>query len=67
MTTDSPGTTTVALCANHIASAVSELPEYIALNRNISALQDGDREMVPDSGIHLEDGSIWTRFYPQLG
>ena len=65
MTTDPPGTITIPLCANHIASAVSELPEYIAINRNISAVQqEGGRQGAPESGIHLEDGSIWTGFYP---
>ena len=65
MTTDLPGTITIPLCANHIASAVSELPEYIGNNRNISAVeQDGARQGGPESGIHLEDGSIWTGFYP---
>ena len=64
MTTDPPGTITVPLCCNHIASAVSELPDYVAKNRNISGLNSGDKTVAPASGIHLSDGSIWTGFYP---
>ena len=36
--TDPPGTITIPLCANHIAAAVSELPDYFASNRNISEI-----------------------------
>ena len=65
MTTDPPGTITVPLCCNHVASAVSELPDYVAKNRNISGLNSGDKVVAPASGIHLSDGSIWTGFYPK--
>ena len=64
LTTDPPGTITVALCANHIASAVAELPDYIALHRNISAAASEGQISAPSTGIHLSDGSIWRGFYP---
>ena len=64
MTTDPPGTITVPLCCNHVASAVSELPDYVAKNRNISSINAEGKAMAPASGINLSDGSIWTGFYP---
>ena len=54
----------MALCANHIASAVAELPDYIALHRNISAAASEGQMSAPSTGIHLSDGSIWRGFYP---
>ena len=64
MTTDPPGTITVALCANHIASAVAELPDYIALHRNISAAVSEGQMSAPSTGIYMSDGSVWRGFYP---
>ena len=64
MTTDPPGTITVPLCCNHVASAVSELPDYVAKNRTINELNSGEKVVAPANGIHLSDGSIWTGFYP---
>ena len=53
------GTITFTKAANHLASCVSELPEYVAKNRNISAVK-----MAPASGIKRGDGSIHTGFFP---
>ena len=61
--TDPPGTITIPLCANHIAAAVSELPDYFASNRNISEI-DTAVAGAPETGVRLDDGSIWTGFYP---
>ena len=49
------------MAANHLSTAVSELPEYIAKNRNIGAVQKGDTQ---DSGegIFNSDGSIRTGY-----
>ena len=47
------------MAANHLASCVSELPEYAAKNRNISLVK-----MAPSSGIKRVDGSIHTGFFP---
>ena len=49
----------VATAFNHLASCVSDLPEYVAKNRNISAVK-----MAPASGIRRDDGSIHTGFFP---
>ena len=59
LSTDPPGTLTFAIASNHIASCVSELPDYISKNRTISAIK-----MAPNNGIKREDGSIHTGFYP---
>ena len=53
------GTVTFTMAANHLASCVSELPEYVAKNRNISLMK-----MAPSSGIKRGDGSIHTGFFP---
>ena len=45
-------------CANHISTAVSELPEYVAKNRNVSAI--GTRGDNNTSGIYNADGTIKT-------
>ena len=55
LTTDPPGTITVPLCANHIASAVAELPDYIATHGNISAAVAEGNVSAPSRGIHLDD------------
>ena len=47
------------MAANHLASCVSELLEYVAKNCNISLVK-----MAPSSGIKRGDGSIHTGFYP---
>ena len=59
ISTEPQGTITFANVSNHLASSVSDLPEYVAKNRNISALK-----MAPSSGIKRADGSIHTGFYP---
>lgn len=60
--TDPPGTITIPLCANHIAAAVSELPDYISSNRHISEVNTITG--APETGVHMQDGTIWTGFYP---
>lgn len=49
------------MAANHLSTAVSELPEYIAKNRTIGAVQKGGTQ---DSGegIFNPDGSIKTGY-----
>ena len=59
------GTTiTYTMAANHLSTSVSELPEFIAKNRNISALGTGGSGQGQDNGegIHNSDGSIRTGF-----
>ena len=61
ISTEVPGTVTFATASNHLASCVSDLPEYVAKNRNISAVK-----MAPASGIRRDDGSIHTGFFSEL-
>ena len=63
LSTDPPGTITMTLVANHLASAVSELPEYAAVHRKVNAVGNGEVQ-APASGVTLADGSIWTGYYP---
>ena len=42
-----------------MASCVSDLPDYVAKHRNISAVK-----LAPNQGIKKPDGSIHTGFYP---
>jgi hypothetical protein len=46
---------TYTACANHLTTAVSQLPEYIQRNRNISGVRIG---AVSTSAIYNEDGTI---------
>jgi len=53
------------MAANHLSAAVSELPDYLARNRNVSGVgnhntnsDDGDN----NAGIYNSDGSIKTGF-----
>ena len=59
ITTDPPGTVTYTTVANHLSTAVSELPDFIAKNRNISSVGGGS-----SNGIHNADGSINTGHHP---
>jgi len=55
-----------ALIINHIATAVSELPEVISRNtRNISSVAQGDSgDGQGGTGIHYNNGSIKTGHIP---
>ena len=59
ITTDPPGTVTYTTVANHLSTAVSELPDFIVKNRNISSVGGGN-----SNGIHNADGSINTGHHP---
>ena len=50
LSTDPPGTITMTLVANHLASAVSELPEYAPVHRNVNAVGNGEVQ-APASGV----------------
>jgi hypothetical protein len=56
------------MAANHLSAAVSELPDYLARNRNISGVgnhnTNGD-DGTSDAGIYNADGSIKTGFIPK--
>ena len=58
---------TYTMAANHLSTAVSELPEYIAKNRNILALgtlNDDKNDDAKGEGIYNSDGSIITGHIP---
>ena len=56
--TEPQGTVTYTTVANHISTAVSELPDYIAKHRNVSCVTDNK------SGIYNADGTINTGHHP---
>ena len=63
---------TYAAAANHISTAVTELPEYISKNRNVSGLNtkgsaDGNGNGGSSDGIYNADGSIRTGHIPNWG
>ena len=53
---------TYTMAANHLSTAVSELPEHIAKNRNVSGVGTNDKK--GSSDIYNEDGSIITGHIP---
>jgi hypothetical protein len=55
---------TYTMASNHLSTAVSELPEYIAKNRNISSLNKGQSPRTGNSAIYNGDGSIITGHIP---
>ena len=59
LSTEPPGTITFAVASNHLATCVSDLPDYVAKNRTISAVK-----LAPNDGIRKPDGTIHTGFYP---
>ena len=63
--TENPGTFTYTTVANHISTAVSELPDFMARNRRVSGVaQGGGGGNGPTNGIHNSDGSIHTGHHP---
>ena len=56
ITLEPPGTVTYTTVANHISTAVSELPDYVAKNRTISGLQQSGAS----NGVFNDDGTINT-------
>ena len=58
-----PNDLSVAEVSNYLAARVSELPDYLMRNRNISAV-NLNSESSPESGIYGPDGNIFTGYYP---
>ena len=54
---------TYTMAANHLSTAVSELPEFISKNRNISAIGSGPGRRGSDD-IYNSDGTINTGHIP---
>ena len=61
ITTSLPITATYVTAANHLSTAVSELPEYISRSRNVSQVTWTDTK---NPAIHNADGSIKTGEIP---
>ena len=55
---------TYAQAANHLATAVSELPEFIAKHRNVSGATTTNTTTRGDSSIYNADGTIITGHIP---
>ena len=53
---------TYTQAANHLSKAVSELPEYIAKNRNISSLKMGNNETHGSDAIYDDEGNVKTGY-----
>ena len=65
--TETPRTVTYTTVANHLSTAVSELPNYLARNRTVSVVGqarggvgENVRRPSPHHGIFSQDGSIHT-------
>lgn len=54
---------TYTMAANHLSTAVSELPEYISKNRNVSGVGTGS-DQKGSADIYNSDGSIITGHIP---
>ena len=55
---------TYPMVANHLSTAVSQLPEYIAKNRNVSGVATAPEANGQANGIYNADGSITTGHIP---
>ena len=59
ITTEPTGTVSYTTVANHISTAVSELPDYLARNRRVSGVNDSVNGS-PSDGIYHANGTINT-------
>ena len=55
---------TYTMAANHLSTAVSELPEYLNKNRTIAALGSENKGRKGSAILYNEDGSVKTGFIP---
>ena len=55
---------TYTMAANHLSTAVSELPEYLNKNRTIAALGSENKGRKGSAILYYEDGSVKTGFIP---
>mmetsp|Transcript_31947 Transcript_31947/g.47037 ORF Transcript_31947/g.47037 Transcript_31947/m.47037 type:complete len:113 (-) Transcript_31947:292-630(-) len=54
--------------ANHLSTAVSELPDYIAAHRRVAGLMTGTGIDAGDGGIYNADGTIAAdKYIPNWG
>ena len=59
ITTEPPGTISYTTVANHLSTAVSELPDFVAKNRNVSCVDHNG-----STSFYNADGSINTGHHP---
>ena len=65
ITTEPTGTVTYTTVCNHIGTAVSELPDYIASSRTMSGIRQGEGcGNGEEYTIFNADGSINTGYHP---
>ena len=55
---------TFSEASSHLATMVSELPEYISRNRNVSGVTSQQSQSTPTKGIYDENGKIFTGHIP---
>ena len=60
ITMEPPGTVTYTTVANHLSTAVSELPDYVASTRKVSCVDQNNGS----NSIYNSDGSINTGHHP---
>ena len=70
-----PGTIDFTKASNHLAAEVAKFPETQVTKRNVSYVgtggqQGGNRQQggatAPSTGVHADDGSIFTGYYPNF-
>ena len=64
ITTKLTGTVTYTTVANHISTAVSELPDYLSRNRKVGAVNSGKQNTNGNNSIYNADGTINTGHHP---
>ena len=69
ITTNVPGTVSYVTCANHLSTAVSQLPEYIAKTRNVSSIKStgNDRLYNADGTFNMSYISDYISEWKELG
>ena len=70
-----PGTIDFKKASNHLAEEVAKFPETQVTKRNVSYVGTGDQQggnhrqggaNAPSTGVHADDGSIFTGYYPNF-
>ena len=70
-----PGTIDFTKASNHLAAEVAKLPDTQVTKRNLSYVGTGVQQggnhrqggaTAPSTGVHADDGSIFTGYYPNF-
>ena len=71
----SPGTIDFTKASNHLAAEVAKFPETQVTKINVSYIGTNDQQVgnhwqggatAPPTGVHADDGSIFTGYYPNF-